>query len=309
MTIAPEHPARVGTPEFLELEITGRCQLTCGSHCYAEAGPTRDHGSMTADDWKRVLDQAAAGGTKTVQFIGGEPTLHPAFGDLVEHALGAGLRVQVFSNLYRVRREHWALFSRPQVSLGTSYYSDDPAEHDAITGRVGSHDSTRANIVEAARRGILVKVGIIHMRDGQRSQEALAEMQALGVHRVHVDNVRAVGNAAKTGIPIPSTSELCGRCADGKAAILPDGTVTPCVLGRFLPAGDAKAGPLAAVFSSARWAEVAATIPRRHRAACTPDEDSCMPSPGRQVTACNPDQDGSDCSPAETPACEPSYDD
>ncbi|MFJ1560945.1 hypothetical protein [Streptomyces mirabilis] len=39
---------------------------------------------------------------------------------------------------------------------------------------------------------------------------------------------------------------------------------------------------------------------------CTPDEDSCMPSP-RKATACNPDQDGSDCSPAETPACEPSY--
>ncbi|MEU9149231.1 radical SAM protein [Streptomyces sp. NPDC048417] len=307
MTIAPELPS-TATPEFLELEITSRCQLTCSSHCYAEAGPTRDHGSMTADDWMRVLDQAAAGGTKIVQFIGGEPTLHPAFTELVGHALDLGLRVQVFSNLYRVRAQHWALFAHPQVSLGTSYYSDDPAEHDAITGRTGSHDSTRANIAEAVRRGIPVKVGIIHMRDGQRTQQALAEMRTLGVQRVHIDNVRAVGNAAQAGLPIPSTSELCGRCADGKAAILPDGKVAPCVLGRFLPAGDVKASALSAVFTSAQWRQVAASIPRRRGKGCTPDEDSCMPSPGKQVTACNPDNDGSDCSPAETPACNPAYD-
>ncbi|XUL90985.1 radical SAM/SPASM domain-containing protein [Streptomyces galilaeus] len=304
MTIAPEGPTLLALPDFLELEITGRCQLTCSSHCYAQAGPTRDHGTMTGDDWRRVINEAAALGVRTVQLIGGEPTLHPEFTALAGHALDAGLRVQVFSNLFRVRAEHWTLFSNPRVSLGTSYYSDDPEEHDAITGRKGSHDSTRANIIEAVRRGIPMKVGIIHMRDGQRSEEARAEMTALGVARVHIDRVRGVGNAAKT--LIPSMSELCGRCADGKAAILPDGTVTPCVLGRFLPAGEVKTGSLAGVFAGQRWAEVAASIPRQRRSGCTPDEDSCMPSPGR-AEACNPDQDGDDCSPAETPACEPSY--
>jgi MoaA/NifB/PqqE/SkfB family radical SAM enzyme len=64
---------------FLSLEITGRCQLTCPSHCYAQAGPTRDHGSMTGDDWHRVLDEAVVLGTTTVEFIGGEPTRHPDF--------------------------------------------------------------------------------------------------------------------------------------------------------------------------------------------------------------------------------------
>ncbi|GCB49246.1 hypothetical protein SNL152K_6580 [Streptomyces sp. NL15-2K] len=260
---------------------------------------------MTAEDWRRVIDEAAELGVKTVQFIGGEPTLHPEFTELVEHALSVGLRVQVFSNLYRVRAEHWELFSHPRLTLGTSYYSDDPDEHDQITGRKGSHDSTRANIIEAVRRGIHVKVGIIHMREGQRSEEARAEMATLGVARVHVDRVRGVGNAATT--QIPSTSQLCGRCADGKAAILPDGKVAPCVLGRFLPAGDVKSGSLAEVFAAPQWAQVAASIPRVRRRGCTPDEDSCMPSPGK-AHSCNPDQDGSDCSPAETPACEPAYD-
>ncbi|MFJ2093099.1 radical SAM protein [Streptomyces sp. NPDC087901] len=304
MTIAPHAPIQA-VPEFLELEVTDRCQLAC-THCYAESGPTRDHGSMSVEDWTRIITEAAAGGARTVQLIGGEPTLHPEFAALLGHALEVGLRVQVYSNLYRVRAEHWGLFAHPLVSLSTSYYSDDADEHDAITGRKGSHDSTRANIVEAVRRGIRVKVGIIHMRDGQRSQEAAAEMRSIGVNQVRVDGVRGVGNAAKPTL-LPSTSELCGRCADGKAAILPDGTVAPCVLGRFLLAGDVKSRSLASVFTGPEWARVAASIPRTYRAGCLPDEDSCMPAPAKRVTACNPDSDGSDCSPAESDACEPAY--
>lgn len=42
---------------FMELEITGLCQLKC-RHCYADSGPESDHGTMTADDWERVIDDA-----------------------------------------------------------------------------------------------------------------------------------------------------------------------------------------------------------------------------------------------------------
>lgn len=304
----PTHPPAGVT--FLELEITQECQLTCSAHCYAQAGPGRGHGRMTGEDWRRVISEAARIGVKKVQLIGGEPTRHPEFTALLRHALDEGLTVQVFSNLFRVRAEHWEAFGDPRVTLGTSYYSDDPAEHDEITGRKGSHASTRANIAEAVRRGIRVKVGIIHLRDGQRSAQALAEMEALGVTRVHIDRVREVGNAAKS-TALPSTSELCGRCAKGRAAILPDGTVAPCVLSRFLPTGNVKSG-LGTVLTGPQWAEVAASIPR-HRAdcapnVCSPSKDSCGPSKGVASNDCNPNQDGEDCSPAEQDACEPSFD-
>ncbi len=60
-------------PSFLELEITGFCQLKC-VHCYAESGPHGGHGTMTAEDWEKVIDQAAEIGIRMIQFIGGEPT-------------------------------------------------------------------------------------------------------------------------------------------------------------------------------------------------------------------------------------------
>lgn len=305
MTALMETPGRTepGRVTFLELEITGRCQLTC-SHCYAEAGPAKGHGTMTADGWKRVIDEAARIGVTKVQFIGGEPTLHPDFVQLVEHVLDRNLGVQVYSNLYRVRLEHWQLFGRPGVSLATSYYADTDDGHDAVTGRRGSHAATRANIIEAVRRGIHVQVGIADVLEGQRVDQARAELEALGVTDINIDRVRGVGNAAKL---LPSTSELCGNCAHGRAAVMPDGTVTPCVLGRFLPTGSVKDVSLKAVFESDRWGQVKQLIPPRVGAGCTPDEDSCMPSPGANPSgACTP-ADSNDCDPSRTPACLPKH--
>jgi MoaA/NifB/PqqE/SkfB family radical SAM enzyme len=86
---------------FLWLEITGKCQLHC-THCYADSGPAVTHGAMTEDDWSRVIDEARTLGVTMVQFIGGEPILHPNLSRLVQHALGRELTVEVFSNLVRV---------------------------------------------------------------------------------------------------------------------------------------------------------------------------------------------------------------
>ncbi|WP_431770897.1 radical SAM protein [Streptomyces cucumeris] len=288
MTVLDERPS--ATPlAFLSMEITSRCQLTCPSQCYAMAGPTRDHGSMTAEDWHRLIDEAAALGTSAVQFIGGEPTLHPAFTELVKHALRVGLRVRVYSNLYMVRAEHWEIFALPQVSVATSYYSDTAGQHDAITGRSGSQVATRAAIAEAVRRGVNVRVAVIDHGNGQRAEQARAEMVALGVP-VTVDKVRAVGRAAGTLLPSPSS--LCGRCGDGKAAVLPDGQVSVCELGRFLAGGNVRAGQgtLASVLSGPEWAKARASVPTRGASDpcgpdCSPSDDSCGPSRGE---SCGP---------------------
>ncbi|WP_121828799.1 radical SAM protein [Streptomyces sp. S1] len=280
MTVLDERPS--ASLDFLSLEITSRCQFTCPSQCYAEAGPTRGHGSMTAEDWHRLIDEAVALGTATVQFIGGEPTLHPQFAELVEHALRVGLNVRVHSNLFKVRAEHWPLFEDPRVALRTTYHSDVAAEHDKIIGRDGAHVATRASIVEAVHRGVRLTVAVVDHGDGQRAEQARAEMQALGVTAT-VDPVRAVGRAA--GGLLPSPSSLCGRCGNGKAAVLPDGQVAPCEMGRFLATGNVRKTPLASVLASPGWARTRASIPDRTSADpcppdCAPSGDTCGPSKG-----------------------------
>jgi len=233
------------------LELTSRCQLRC-VHCYAGSGPEGDHGTMTADDWRRVIDESAALGAQEVVIIGGEPTLHPELSELVRHALGRGIGVEVYSNLARpLSEELWALFEMPGVRLATSYYSADARIHEGVTlGTPGSHGRTRANIVEALRRSIPIRVGIIEVDDDQDVGAAWAELEALGVRQLKVDRLRQVGRGVRD--LAPTVDQLCGGCADGTLAVLPDGQVQPCPMSRWLALGNAHTTTLAEINQQAR---------------------------------------------------------
>lgn len=262
---------------FLELEITGRCQLAC-AHCYAESGPGGGHGNMTVPDWERVITEARGLDVEAVQFIGGEPTLYPGLGRLIRYALQSGLRVDVYSNLVHVAPELWELFELPGVSLGTSWYSADPVMRAKITGTVGSYWRTQANIAEALRRGIQVRAGIVEVNDGQDVVGARARLMQLGVTSISTDRARGVGRAARNS-PV-TQAELCGRCGDGRAAISGAGDVSPCVLGRFLVAGNVHTTPLADILSGPAWRAITGSIPRDSGCVtCTPaDSNDCNPS-------------------------------
>lgn len=317
VTAIMDSPANItkGQISSLALEITGQCQNTCASHCYAQSGPGGNHGSMSREDWFELLDQAAGLGVVMVQYIGGEPTLHPHLPQLIERALSLGMRVEVFTNLVHIRPSMWDVFVRTGVRLATSYYSDSAQEHEKITGGRGSYGRTKSNIIEATRRGIPLRASLVHVLDGQRIDAARAELRRIGVTgEIRTDRVRAIGNGESSTLEVHNPAELCGRCGTDRAAVNPDGVVTPCVMSRWLTSGDLRRQTLAEILNGAEWRERMAVIPKRDGGCipetCTPAEDSCQPSPGVEegkATACNPDQDGGDCSPAETPACNPAY--
>lgn len=278
---------------FAWLEITGKCQLEC-RHCYADSGPAGTHGSLTVEDWCRVIDQLADGGTRMVQFIGGEPTLHPKLPELVYYARRWGLLVEVFSNLVHVPGPLWAVFEQPGVSLATSYYSDDADEHAAITRRP-TYVRTRANIAEAIRRGIHVRAGVIDLQDGQRSRPAQRELVSLGVQEIGTDTLREVGRGG--GSRPASASQLCGNCTSGVIAISPQGAVWPCVFSRWMALGNVRNANLADIVAGAD-AQAARAELEAEFAARSPREIPCLPH------MCDP-QCGPSCSPACNPSCWP----
>jgi MoaA/NifB/PqqE/SkfB family radical SAM enzyme len=248
---------------------------------------------MTDADWRRVIDQAASVGVGAVQFIGGEPTLHPGLAGLIDHTRAAGIQVEVFSNLVHVPAALWDVFARPGVSLACSYYSDDSEEHAAVTGRAGSRQRTRANIAEAVRRSVPFRVGVIDLGGGQRVEQAVTELTAMGVTQVSSDRVRGVGRGSAAG---PGRAEeLCGRCATDVLAVSADGSVWPCVFSRWLPVGNVLESSLPEILSGARLLGV-----RRELADQFAGVGVCVPD------MCNP-QCGPSCSPACKPAmnCKP----
>jgi MoaA/NifB/PqqE/SkfB family radical SAM enzyme len=280
---------------FLELEITGKCQLAC-VHCYADSGPSGTHGTMAIRDWQRLIDEAAAMGVRTVQFIGGEPTLHPDLCALIRYTIAAGLRVEVFSNMVHVTPEQWAVFALPEVSLATSYYGGTAAGHEAVTGRRGSHARTRANIAEAVRRGIPLRAGIIGAPESQIVEAARADLAAAGVRNIGTDRMRGVGRAAADLVTV---RELCGQCGHGRAAISSQGEVWPCVIGRFMTAGNVKGQRLADVVGGPRMAAIRAMIPQP-LAPCNPDDTDCQPNAEVCYPAyCNPDKGEPDEQPSQ----------
>ena len=267
------------------LELTGKCQLQC-IHCYADSGPSGDHGSMTAADWRRVLDEAAGLGVGSIQFIGGEPTLHPALSELLTHARRLGLAVEVYSNLVHISSDLWDTLSLNGIRLACSYYSDDPAEHARITGRRGSYARTRANIAEAVRREIPVRAGVIAIDDGQRVEHATAELMELGVDTVGLDRLRQVGRGIRD--EQPGADELCGRCGDGVFAVGADGSVWPCVFSRWMPVGSVHTGSLAGILSGREMRSA------RDRLGLTVPH-ACVPMPC--TPTCTPNCAPNDCKP------------
>lgn len=260
---------------FAWFEITGKCQLSC-THCYADSGPRGTEGVVRTSDWLRVIDDVASLGARSVQFIGGEPTLHPDLPSLVDRALGAGLAVEVFSNLVHIGPRLWDTFSRPGVRLATSYYSDTAAQHEAITGRRGSHARTRANIAEALERDIPVRAGVIDVSSSnhigqQRTRAAQADLVHLGVADVGVDHVRGVGRGANAS---PASDQLCGRCGHGAVAISSSGEVWPCVFARSIVLGNILDTDLPSILSRVSLASLVPAGP-----SCWPQGGgSCAPN-------------------------------
>lgn len=266
-------PASRPDVSLLWLELTGKCNLRC-VHCYADSAPSGSHGTMTRADWERIIQQAKAIGVQGVQFIGGEPTIHPDFPHLVRYAAAVGVPVEVFSNLIRVPPDIWQLFTECQVALATSFYSLHPDVHDQITKRPGSQQRTLVHIQEALRRAIPLRVAITKMRDDQDILATAALLRDLGVTTMSLGVVQGVGRGADQQKTVNEFDGLCGHCHEGKAMVAPDGSVYPCVFARWLTVGNVRRAALGEIVGSdemlnTRRTLAAAFAERLERAAAT----------------------------------------
>lgn len=95
--LLPELEVRTGfhlrTPPLVWLELTRRCNLAC-AHCYIDGGLARD-GEMSTAELKAVVDDLADMGVWAIAITGGEPTLHPGFVEIVNHARARNLLVGI----------------------------------------------------------------------------------------------------------------------------------------------------------------------------------------------------------------------
>lgn len=301
---------------FLWLEITEKCNLEC-LHCYADSSPREDlFGHMSADDWLAVLREAAAHGCRQVQFIGGEPVLHPDLPRMISFASEHGFSlIEVFTNATILNDALLEIFVKHGVQIATSFYSDDPVTHDTITEHKGSFSRTVKNIKRFVQAGLHVRAGIIEMPENRgHAQRARLFLEALGVSDINVDVQRGVGRGQKHLHSLQPMSELCGECWKGKLCVTSFGRVYPCVFSRFADLGTVRDG-IPTILNADTLSEFRVKLKeyqRRHQlishdrsveelplemSVCSPD--LCIPS-------CSPCGPASVCAPYEAGPCSPS---
>lgn len=289
-------PPPVGTLDFLWLEVTGKCNLRC-VHCYADSGPQRPlHEYMSLQDWKDILDQAAALRCRAVQFIGGEPTMYPELPSLIERARAVGFEtIEVYTNGTHFKPRLKESFLHNRVDLAFSIYAENAGVHDVVTQQNGSFERTLESIRWALASGLSVRAAIIEMDANAghtvRAQELL---RAMGVTKIGVDRVRGVGRGKTDQPKETQLGELCGACTRGRLAVTASGEIFPCVFSRFWPVGHVREHLRSVVegiplrtFQQAMWADRGS---HQAQADCNPTCEPASPCGPDLTKPCRPEQ-------------------
>jgi radical SAM protein with 4Fe4S-binding SPASM domain len=282
------------------IELTYKCDLEC-VHCYNDSGPTRPAKSpLSRGEYADLLEKLKELGCRSVQFIGGEPTLHPHLADFVGAAARLGFdQIEVFSNLTHLSEKLISALQGANARVACSFYSDLANVHDAITTKKGSQRRTLKNIVRLIDAKVPVRVGIVAIKglNDDRLCETRQYLEVHGVSNIKVDDARAIGRSGTENLDRDGIlPELCGRCADGSVCIDPDGNVSPCIMSRVWKLGTVRESTIDAMLGSRSWNEFARLLgavqaSRSKGPGCSP-EDNCNPG------ACHPQIDGPpDCMP------------
>ena len=130
--------------------IRGLLTRRCNHHC-PFCGDWRQDGfpdEMTADEWCTALESLKRFiGRYTVQFSGGEPSLHPGFFEVLEFCRERGIGAGVVSNGSFLKGEKLERFvqARP-TSLDISVDGPDSALHDMSRNTMGSFETIESGI-------------------------------------------------------------------------------------------------------------------------------------------------------------------
>ena len=90
---------RDGGPGFCQFAITDACNARCAfCNFNADAEPSRKRVFVEPEQAARALEVLARNGVEYVAFVGGEPALHPALGELLSHSRQLGMTTLVCTN-------------------------------------------------------------------------------------------------------------------------------------------------------------------------------------------------------------------
>ena len=104
-------------PDYIQFYPTLRCNQSC-DFCFNRSMPFVP--DMSLQDCRAMFDRLNAVGARTIDIIGGEPTLHPHLIDIVLTASQRGLRINISSNGTNTAVLEELLGSDGDINIGIS---------------------------------------------------------------------------------------------------------------------------------------------------------------------------------------------
>ena len=208
MTAHPQAPRPPGDGPALRLlfwESTARCNLAC-IHCRRLDADGEGPSDLTTDEFRGVLDSAAALGRPIIVFSGGEPLMRDDWEALAAHAAALSLPTALATNgtlidsglAGRIRR---AGFRRVSVSLDGA----DAGTHDEFRGVDGAFVMALAGLDELRKVGQAVQINCtIAAHNADQLDEFHELARTLGAEALHLFLLVPVG----CGVQIADSHQL-----------------------------------------------------------------------------------------------------
>ncbi len=179
----------------LDVELTERCNNNC-IHCWINL-PADDEAArqreLSTAELLGVLRDAAALGTLSVQFTGGEPLLREDFVELYLGARRLGLKVILSTNARRVTPELANLLARvpPLEPVQVTVYGMSQASYEAVSRVPGSFTEFRRGIGLLLERRVPLRFRGVHLPQNRHDREAFEAWAATipGMDRLPTDTL------------------------------------------------------------------------------------------------------------------------
>ena len=142
---------KYGRGAVLTVDLTNRCNMMCDP-CFMDANQVGYVHELSWEDTKKILDDAISVRPRrqmSIQFSGGEPTLHPNFLDAIRYARKIGyFAVQCATNGLRFAEEPGFAKKCKEAGLRMAYL-----QFDGVTNEANSHRKIK-NLYDVKLRAI-----------------------------------------------------------------------------------------------------------------------------------------------------------
>ena len=179
-------------------ELTHRCPMAC-PYCSNPLALTPARDELSADEWRRVLDEARDFGVLHVHFSGGEPTVRRDLPMLVRHAAALGLYVNLITaGVVGGDRLVDALAAADLKHVQLSNQDSDAVDADRLGGLPGGFARKRKFAQRVRKAGISLTINApVHRQNLDRVPDMIELAVGLDADRIEIAHVQYYGWALK----------------------------------------------------------------------------------------------------------------